>query len=1020
MLEWIVTSCVLTILVIIIRFIFRRRLSLRVRYALWLAVALRLLVPLTISDSPFSVLNLLPERNSFEEIQDSGTGAESPNAGAMWMGRGENGTASPVDLYSLSLEAGSHTGAGMQSVNAPAAGRLPAGHTNTVTTVQTRQSADVIFFRIWLSGVLVSGGLVLVINLDFSRRLYRSRISFHSRPKGSQYAGMADRLPVYVSGVVHTPCLFGLLRPTVYLTPSAAKASESLHYVLCHESVHYRHRDHIWSLVRTVCLCLHWYNPFVWLAAALSRQDGELACDEETIQRLGEPERFGYGRALLEFCARGHVPLHSITLATTMSGGKRKLRERLEMIARQPKKTAGAVAAAALLVVLLLAVTFTGRKVEQEAEPLVANAAEQGAEGGKESDSSIDHNSQEESGEGGEITPQLFGYGDYTGYLDECLQWMEDSRRNFMDQDYDGDGLMDRVWRESVSDWEEANYRIEFGNGDLIEMNGLGGGIPYVRAVDLTGDGVREILFTQSYGFSTDPTAYGEMALFEKAEGGYRQMELPVGMVKEPEDHVSIFMETESQHLYMPTLTYRYEQAGEHSLRITCLETAVEAPLEAAVDFSAEDWELYDYGNMFAGQDFESPIWEVEILEGEIGSSRLLLHSAALGKWSGDEVVMTLGYRDGALYVENMQYYHVYFESVPIDLGDGESYSLELYGSTLLGSGLYRTKQVALVWNHDNAGEWLGQIDFSAAGEDSPGGSALPLEAFSPEGGIVLMDMNFDGAQDFCIQAWAGSRNTPYYCFVWDGEQKQFSYVGRLANVELDSENKRIVSSTVEGSGQYYTEYYYLTESNQLVLDRYVMEDLRPGAAVKRLDLTYREQPYSLPAIDDWEYESYGGGLHERIIYWSEQAMRELQQWTGSSVETAYFTVTGFGNFIFAQSEEDLRQSRTFYSRVYGSTAGFSAAIEQISLSTARSVWFSPVNYAKYPAGYESMSAEEIVIWSFEQWTGGAETVESIEENFEDSYVLLSESGDYYEVNYSDRLREVGSITGPYTGYPHH
>ena len=64
--EWIVTSSVLIAVVILIRFVFRKRLSLRVRYALWLAVALRLFLPVTISESPFSILNLLPERSLSE------------------------------------------------------------------------------------------------------------------------------------------------------------------------------------------------------------------------------------------------------------------------------------------------------------------------------------------------------------------------------------------------------------------------------------------------------------------------------------------------------------------------------------------------------------------------------------------------------------------------------------------------------------------------------------------------------------------------------------------------------------------------------------------------------------------------------------------------------------------------------------------------------------------------------------------------------------------------------------------
>ena len=64
-----------------------------------------------------------------------------------------------------------------------------------------------------------------------------------------------------------------------------------MRYILAHENTHYRHGDNLWVVVRAACVCLHWYNPLVWLAACLSRQDGELACDERALEILGEEER---------------------------------------------------------------------------------------------------------------------------------------------------------------------------------------------------------------------------------------------------------------------------------------------------------------------------------------------------------------------------------------------------------------------------------------------------------------------------------------------------------------------------------------------------------------------------------------------------------------------------------------------------------------------------------------------------------------------------------------------------------
>lgn len=97
-----------------------------------------------------------------------------------------------------------------------------------------------------------------------------------------------------------------------------------LRHVLSHEEAHYVHKDHIWSLLRCLALALHWYNPLVWWAAAASRQDGELACDQRALAYLGESERTAYGRTLLSLLTARPRPGDLLQCATTMSGGGQK------------------------------------------------------------------------------------------------------------------------------------------------------------------------------------------------------------------------------------------------------------------------------------------------------------------------------------------------------------------------------------------------------------------------------------------------------------------------------------------------------------------------------------------------------------------------------------------------------------------------------------------------------------------------------------------------------------------------
>ncbi len=155
----------------------------------------------------------------------------------------------------------------------------------------------------------------------------------------------------------------------IYLTPAAA-APEHLRHVIAHESAHARHRDPLWALLRGVCLSVYWFDPLVWLAAAASKADGELACDEAALAALGPGERVPYGQTLLALIPvrRGHGdPLLS---ATTMTAGKRQLRDRVVRIAEGSRTRAAALLAVLALAAGICAVTFTGADSNAGFQPL--------------------------------------------------------------------------------------------------------------------------------------------------------------------------------------------------------------------------------------------------------------------------------------------------------------------------------------------------------------------------------------------------------------------------------------------------------------------------------------------------------------------------------------------------------------------------------------------------------------------------------------------------------------------------
>jgi hypothetical protein len=169
-------------------------------------------------------------------------------------------------------------------------------------------------------------------------------------------------LPVYIAEGTASPCLFGIPRPAIYLTSKALESENDIHHILIHELCHYSQGDHVWSILRGLCLSVWWWNPLVWIAAILSRADSELACDEAVIKRIGEEKRLAYGRTLINMIAVKTAPSGIMHAATTMISGKHDVKKRLNMIIKKPKTYLPAMIVVVLIATLCTSCTFTSAK----------------------------------------------------------------------------------------------------------------------------------------------------------------------------------------------------------------------------------------------------------------------------------------------------------------------------------------------------------------------------------------------------------------------------------------------------------------------------------------------------------------------------------------------------------------------------------------------------------------------------------------------------------------------------------
>ena len=334
--EWILNSSVLILMVLLIRRVFQNRLRAKVRYGIWLLVLLRLLLPFSLFDNSFRMINFFPGQESEAGTQLAESFGQSP-------------TELGITLLKFFTEP--------DQVSQMFVSEMGAQIDYILQYTQSGPADAPVFgnllFLFWTVGMAVTLLIIAGCNLYFISRVRKTRQQMEVLQNKSSP-------PVYLSEAIPMPCMFGLLQPAVYVRNRDTDNKEYLSYILKHEYTHYRHRDNVWAFLRGLCLILHWYNPLVWIAAYCSKQDGELACDESVIRRFSAEEAEGYGKVLISLSTQKTDCWTVLSCATTFGGGKRYLKERIKRIAERPRLCIFSTAAAIVFCIAALLITFTG------------------------------------------------------------------------------------------------------------------------------------------------------------------------------------------------------------------------------------------------------------------------------------------------------------------------------------------------------------------------------------------------------------------------------------------------------------------------------------------------------------------------------------------------------------------------------------------------------------------------------------------------------------------------------------
>lgn len=354
------------IVILLLRLLFQK-LHIAKKYTclLWVVPFLGLILPWQV-ESPVSIWGLIPGFENVvwgqDYIENESFGGSAGFLGIMNGGAGIGGSNMgeiPVNTATDSLSNfGGSTGASTDMEN-----------DTSVTTTEPTQLGDItadgqiihlgeathekfIIFKLLQIAFLVWGigvaGLLAYVVLSI-RKLHKQMLCCVKAEEN-----------MYYGDDITNPFVFGLIHPKIYL-PSGMDEN-SRRYVVEHERTHILRRDALKKMAAFLIAVMHWFNPLVWVAFCMLEKDTEMACDEETVQRIGTEKKQDYATVLLRLSAGKNA---FSRLGVPLAFGEGNTSSRIKNILKY-KKTVGAVAVVAVVLVVVLVCLFLTKPDETD------------------------------------------------------------------------------------------------------------------------------------------------------------------------------------------------------------------------------------------------------------------------------------------------------------------------------------------------------------------------------------------------------------------------------------------------------------------------------------------------------------------------------------------------------------------------------------------------------------------------------------------------------------------------------
>ncbi len=168
--------------------------------------------------------------------------------------------------------------------------------------------------------------------------------------------GITGKVAIRVADYTGSPMLIGFVKPVIIL-PDGRYSTENLAMIICHELTHLKRMDILYKFLLHTVKCIHWFNPLVWAMVNRANRDVERCCDEDIVKDRNKNFRSRYAETILQVVAGSH---RTPALSTAFSNNAKTVKERFANIFFGGMKKQGKNILAGFLAVVILATTVVG------------------------------------------------------------------------------------------------------------------------------------------------------------------------------------------------------------------------------------------------------------------------------------------------------------------------------------------------------------------------------------------------------------------------------------------------------------------------------------------------------------------------------------------------------------------------------------------------------------------------------------------------------------------------------------